>query len=150
MESIYADDLNAGEKNDDEAFLLYKQSKLRLAEGGFNLRKFCSNTPTLMTRINENEAHLTADHHNNQDTNSLVKEIKQDESRSKRALAMEHDESYTNGTTGNLSKPDKKCKQKILGVKWNYKQDCFVFDLAPIAQAAKECEPNEAIVSVLV
>ena len=39
LESIYVDDLNAGAENDDDAFLLYQKSKLRLADGGFNLRK---------------------------------------------------------------------------------------------------------------
>jgi hypothetical protein len=68
LESIYVDDLNAGDENDDEAFLLYKKSKLRLAEGGFNLRKFFSNSPTLMNRINENETQLLADCNDEQDT----------------------------------------------------------------------------------
>ena len=143
LESIYVDELNAGEESDNEAFLLYKKSKLHLAEGGFNLRKFYSNSPTLMHRINENEALLTAEHHNKQDANLLVKEIEQDESKTNQTLTMKNDESYTKGTTGNLSEPVKKCEQKILGVKWNYKQDCFVFDLTPIAQAAKECESTK-------
>jgi hypothetical protein len=56
---------------------------------------------------------------------------------------MEHDQSYTRETTGNLSEPVEKYEQKILGVKWNYQEDCFVFDLGPIARAAKECEPTK-------
>jgi hypothetical protein len=42
-----------------------------------------------------------------------------------------------------LSEPVEKCEQKILGVKWNYQEDCFVFDLGQIAQAARECEPTK-------
>ena len=143
LESIYVDDLNTGEENDEQAFLLYKKSKLRLAEGGFNLRKFCSNSPQLMNRINESEAHLVSNCHNDQDTQPTRGGIDREESGPNQEFTMEHDESYTKETTGNLSEPVKKSEQKILGVKWNYEQDCFVFDLESIAQAARECEPTK-------
>jgi hypothetical protein len=41
---------------------LYIKLKKRLAEGGFNARKFVSNSKALMERMKENEKHLiTAD-----------------------------------------------------------------------------------------
>ena len=98
--------MNAGEENDDEAFLLYKKAKLRLAEGGFNLRKFCSNSPTLMTRITENEARPTAAH---TDLQGSLEEVSQDEAKSDQIFVMEYNESYTKETTGNLSEPVRKC-----------------------------------------
>ena len=43
LRSIYVDDLSSGASEVDAAYELYLKSKLRLAEGGFNLRKFVSN-----------------------------------------------------------------------------------------------------------
>ena len=40
LRSIYVDDLSSGASKVDAAYELYLKSKLRLAEGGFNLRKF--------------------------------------------------------------------------------------------------------------
>ena len=44
----------------DEAFELYTKSKRYLAEGGFNLRKFTSNSTELMKRIDVNEREQSA------------------------------------------------------------------------------------------
>ncbi|CAB3999469.1 Hypothetical predicted protein [Paramuricea clavata] len=111
--------------------------------GGFNLRKFFSNSPTLMNRINENKANLLADCNDEQDTLQTSEGINQGESRSSQTLRMEHDQSYTRETTQDLSEPVEKCEQKIFGVKWKYQEDCFVCDFGPIAQAAKKCEPTK-------
>lgn len=47
LRSIYVDDLNMGGDTDEEAYQMYIKSKLRLAEGGFNLRKFVTNSADL-------------------------------------------------------------------------------------------------------
>ena len=39
---IYVDDLSSGAPESNKGYELYLKSKLRLAEGGFNLRKFVS------------------------------------------------------------------------------------------------------------
>ena len=52
---IYVDDLSSRASEVDTAYELYVNSKLRLAEGGFNLRKFVSNCPELTKRIQCNE-----------------------------------------------------------------------------------------------
>ena len=100
----------------------------------------------LMDGIIENEAHLDA----NEIVEPVMEEMNQGESESKSESksesTMEHDESYTRGTTGNMLDPLRKREQKILGVKWNYEQDCFVLDLSPIAQAARECQPTKRYV----
>ena len=49
--SIYVDDVTYGASDDDAAFELYVKSKKVLAEGGFNLRKFVSNSQSLQRRI---------------------------------------------------------------------------------------------------
>ena len=76
LDSIYVGGLNAGVEDDSDVFLLYQKSKLRLAEGGFNLRKFYSSSRILIDRINENEAHLNA----NQNAKPVMEEINQSES----------------------------------------------------------------------
>ena len=45
--SIYVDDITFGADNVKETYRLYKKSKSWLADGGFNLRKYVSNSPEL-------------------------------------------------------------------------------------------------------
>ena len=58
LRSIYVDDLSSGGDTDEEAYQLYIKSKVRLAEGGFNLRKFVTNSPELRKQIEDNENRL--------------------------------------------------------------------------------------------
>ena len=47
--------MSFGADNDDDVYKLYLKSKTILREGGFNLRKFVTNSMTLQQRINEAE-----------------------------------------------------------------------------------------------
>jgi hypothetical protein len=49
--SLYVDDFVSGAQNDNKAFNIYKDSKQVMLDGGFNLRKWNSNSSTLMERI---------------------------------------------------------------------------------------------------
>ena len=60
LRSIYVDDLSSGAADNDGAYELYLKCKLRLAEGGFNLRKFTSNSSQLTERIQQNEARISS------------------------------------------------------------------------------------------
>ena len=51
LSGIYVDDLSSEAENDDAAYELYIKSKQRLGEGGFNLRKFLSNSPKEYSRM---------------------------------------------------------------------------------------------------
>ena len=55
LRSIYVDDLSSGGDTDEEAYELYIKSKVRLAEGGFNLRQFVTNSTELRKQIQDNE-----------------------------------------------------------------------------------------------
>ena len=55
LRSICVDHLSSGTSEVDAAYELYLKSKLRLAEEGFNLRKFVSNCSELTNRIQCNE-----------------------------------------------------------------------------------------------
>ena len=54
-QSTYVDDIVTGANSEDEAFHLYEDAKEQLLRGGFNLRKFLTNSPRLQQRINNAE-----------------------------------------------------------------------------------------------
>ena len=54
--SIYVDDVAFGADNDDLVYELYLNSKSILKSGGFNLRKFLSNSKELQKRIDDTES----------------------------------------------------------------------------------------------
>ena len=47
IRGIYDDDVITGVSSPDEGYQFYLKAKVRLAEGGFNLRKFVTNSPDL-------------------------------------------------------------------------------------------------------
>ena len=85
LSGIYVDDLSSGAKDDNAAYELYIKSKQRLSEGGFNLRKFLSNSPVLMQRIQQNEETPTI----GQSTTDVVNDV------------CTEDKSYSKSTVGN-------------------------------------------------
>ena len=52
-ESFYVDDFISGVHTEDEGFMLYQKAKELMKAGGFNLRKWKTNSATLQGRINE-------------------------------------------------------------------------------------------------
>lgn len=55
LNAIYVDDFTFGAGSVDEAFKLYVKSKQCLAEAGFNLRKFASNSTDFMGHIRQHQ-----------------------------------------------------------------------------------------------
>ena len=53
--SMYVDDVVTGAKDEEEAYQLYLECKSVLREGGFNLRKFVTNSDSLQLKIDEKE-----------------------------------------------------------------------------------------------
>mgnify|MGYP001795165520 CR=1 FL=1 len=140
MNSIYVDDLSCGAENVNEAYKMYVKSKLRLAEGGFNLRKFITNSNELKEKVGMSEMPecLTC--------KSTVDKVTETEKSSElpviRNVIDPEDTSYTKsvlGSTNNLVDD----QQKILGVLWNVSNDTLVFNLQEIACLAKNLEPNK-------
>ena len=66
LQSLYVDDIISGDSDDIGAYKLYIKAKSRLAEGGFNARKFVSNSTKLMSQIEENERLLENSCHGGQ------------------------------------------------------------------------------------
>ena len=62
--SIYVDDVAYGADTEDLAYELYPESKSLLREGGFNLRKFVTNSTNLQRRIDRHESQLQSQSNN--------------------------------------------------------------------------------------
>ena len=58
-ESFYVDDMISGDSTTDGAFDLYSKAKVRMANGGFRLRKWKTNDPQLRERIGATETIVT-------------------------------------------------------------------------------------------
>ena len=123
MKSIYVDDISYGAEDDDAAFDLYLKSKTTLAEGGFNLRKFVTNSASLNQRIQL----------------SKLKFGKPEKSNS--CKVTEEDKTYTKDILGD--KQHTEGEQKTLGNKWNFVQDELVFYLNEMAILMKNTEPTK-------
>ena len=71
--SFYVDDLVKGERGVEECLLLYQKSKRCLLEGGFNLRKWISNSPKLLELICEDQVGTVRTCAVGEDTESYAK-----------------------------------------------------------------------------
>ena len=60
--STYVDDIVSGAGNEEDAYQLYKESKDLLKQGGFNLRKFVTNSCQLQEKIDGSETKSAATH----------------------------------------------------------------------------------------
>ena len=122
--SIYVDDVTFGAESAEKAFKLYQQSKLWLAKGGFNLRKFVTNCPELQSRINCAE-NRTLDQSDGTDPARVTSE----------------DMSYVKNTLGdNLNNLE---GLKVLGVCWNPESDLLLFDIQHITELATKLQPTK-------
>ena len=119
--SMYVDDVAFGAESDESAYKLYVDSKSILRAGGFNLRKFLTNSSDLQDKIKKNESLLHGDQHpvDKADIESYTK--------------------FTLGTTQQVNTGE----TKVLGVKWNPLTDCLVFDFNDIASRALSLEPTK-------
>ena len=106
-QSFYVDDLVSG-----EAIKLYDKVKTRLALGGFNLRKWLTNSKELRAEIEQHES---------RDGPNINKRIENS------------DESYAKEMLG--LKDESKC-ERVLGLSWNCDKDLFVFELVKSASRA--------------
>lgn len=118
--SIYVDDIATGSDSENKAYQLYADSKVMLREGGFNLRKFLTNSSELQERIEESEKAL-----------QLSPQPR-----------LGEDLSYTQSTLGTTQTVNGG-ETKVLGVKWNPSTDRLVFDLSDVTAHALDMEPTK-------
>ena len=122
LSSVYVDDISLGSNNVESTYELYLKSKLRLAEAGFKLRKFVTNSDELRCQVNANEQ--TAE---KQDTAVSVEE---------------EDQSYARGSLGTKS-DEVEGRHKILGVQWDFMQDTFTFNIGDVSHYMEDSEPTK-------
>ena len=110
LRSLYVDDLSLSLEDVDKAFELYLKSRKRMAQGGFNLRKWLTNSRPLMEKIKEMESQ------------------REFSIKTERANQLdEDDETYNRIMVGGLEERDVNTEQKVLGTNWNYFTDEFLF-----------------------
>ena len=125
LESFYVDDLVSGESTVDKAFQLYDKTMSRMAQGGFKLRKWSTNSNILESKIKVHETDQCEIKHIVEDHQSYAK------------LSL--------GVTGCESK----C-HKVLGQAWDNKSDEFKFEIAKVGERAKTISPTKRnLLSVL-
>ena len=115
LKSLYVDDLTSGGNNVFDAFELYQKAKSRLKDGGFNLRKWKSNSRELMKLINQNEG-------------SSAGPVE---------VVTEEDATYTDSLFAS-HKAENENEQKTLGVCWNTNEDTLIMKLSTLSDRAKE------------
>ena len=121
-QSMYVDDIVSGAQNEQQAYELYLDSKEVFRRGGFNLRKFVTNSAPLQQMINEQEGLTVASNAPSRVSHS--------------------DETYTKATLG-AALPMQFGEQKILGVRWDVGNDQLRFGFDDIARLATELEPTK-------
>ena len=115
--SLYVDDLLAGAGNVQEGFEMCQQSKELMAKGGFNLRKWNSNSASLLQLIDNKE-----------------KAMVQPKTEESNPPIEEEDESFTKSTIGPNQVSDKLVK--TLGVCWDTESDEMSFDFKELIEYA--------------
>ena len=121
LNSIYVDDVSYGAENNHQAYQLFTKSKRRLAEAGFHLRKFLTNSTSLQTQVDSNEEETTP--------SSTPEE---DQSFAKASLGVKGEESGR-----------REAESKILGVRWRYKEDNFVFGVEEMRSHLRKERPTK-------
>ena len=123
MHSIYVDDVIFEANTEDEAHQLFSVSTQLFAEGGFNLRKFVTNSMSLQQKIIS---------HNQNPGLSEPKATPGSD-------IVEENATYTSTLfSGEISS-----NQKILGVSWNAVCDTLVFDICATANALRTLKPTK-------
>ena len=104
---LYVDDFVSGAKDDERAVEIYKGSKQLMSSGGFNLRKWNSNSDNLVKAIEALEGSKT-------------------NSRSDRQPVVEEDLSFVKATVGKESNVTEPTLVKVLGTAWDTVADTFL------------------------
>ena len=118
IEGFYVDDLVTGEVDSDSAYKLYEKSKVRMASGGFRLRKWVTNDRRLRDRIKVRES-----------TESHSYRPVEEESYAKQTLNL--------GTGSNCN------EQKVLGLAWDCENDQINFHFSKVAETARTIIPTK-------
>ena len=126
LRSLYVDDLSLSLTELEQAYQLYIKSRERMNQGGFNLRKWLTNSKPLMKKITGMEAQ-------NEVSTQTEKEIH----------LTEDDETFNRVMVGGLEERDSNTEQKVLGTNWNYVEDEFLFKFQTHVESARGLKPTK-------
>ena len=126
LESFYVDDLVSGDGAVEKSFDLCNKAKTRMAQGGFRLRKWLTNSDVLKNKIEMHE----------KDQGTSAQSINDHESYSKLSLGAAGDEAKGH---------------KVLGQLWDNHRDKFRFAIAKVGEKAENLSPTKRnLLSILV
>ena len=117
LSKLYADDLSCVVVSATKAFEIYQQAKEIMLQGGFNVRKWNSNSKDLLETLSAIE---NAGQNSTKDIQMVLQ-------------VMENDESYSKFAVGN---PSISGRGKVLGVTWDSNASKFLFDVKDNIQFA--------------
>ena len=120
LRKLYCDDFSCGARNITEAIKIYRQSKETMSAGGFNLRKWASNSSELVNEIRKLEI-------DGMESNTETK-------------VNEHDQTYSKYVSGTSASES---EMKVLGVGWDNIADVLHIDLAHVTAFAKGLPPTK-------
>ena len=115
LQDFYIDDWTCGGANKDEAFKLFQEVKTCLAAGGFNLRKWASNSVEVSNHIAAYNKEIPCN----------------------KALSNDEEKSYAKISLGGLSEIEPGKEHKILGLNWDLQEDKIVLKLSNLADFVK-------------
>ena len=118
--SLYVDDFVSGAESDERALDIYKGSKQIMRSGGFNLRKWSSNSENLIKCIDAFEDGSEAT--GTENTKSDV---------------VQEDLSFIKTTIGTESTVTEPTQVKVLGMAWDTAGDTFLLNLEELIEYAK-------------
>ena len=121
--SLYVDDFVSGAENDEKALEIYKGSKQLMSVGGFNLRKWSSNSDDLTKSIDTLES---------RETDRLT-----GRSTVGTSDVVQEDSSFTRSTIGKEAIVTETTQVKVLGMAWDTVADAFLFNLAELIEYAR-------------
>lgn len=134
--SRYIDDVVSGATDVESAYPYYLKSKLRLAEAGFKLRKFVTNSDDVRHVIRINDSTSS---NGNAGEDIQLSDI---DGRVKVPAHTEEDQSYAKSSLG-VKADEKPGTYKVLGVQWNVNEDEFCFGIGEVDQTMEDLEPTE-------
>ncbi|XP_074623309.1 uncharacterized protein LOC141881432 [Acropora palmata] len=112
IDSFYVDDFVGGGASPSEVADLYSKTVNRMAEGGFKLRKWLTNDPSVRERIKKD----------------LIDDVKRDPVTAENVTYAKSSLGLKMGSNG----------QKVLGLSWDFEEDTITLELTVIAERAKD------------
>ena len=121
LKGLYVDDFVGGDDSDNSVLEMYENLKSSFKNGGFNMRKWVSNSKVLQLRIEQSESK------SNQVSSRFVKDH-----------PFIQDETYSSSLFKTVKNPTTS-KLKVLGVGWDREKDLLFLDLTSPLETDDTC-----------